>query len=296
MHFVTLSAVLALCLGRSFASPTLGGLAPRATPTVYLCGDSTMAKGGAGDGSTDGWGQYLGAYTTVTVVNKAIGGRSARSYWDEGRFSTVAGLVKAGDIVVIEFGHNDGGSPTSADNGRSDCPGDGEQTCKSSSTGATVYTFVHYVIAAAKLMTAKGVTVILSSQTPNNEWEGGVYGAAPSRFVGYDITAKNNLASSSVTFVDHFQAVSKSKFRLSLFLHSSSHILDLRLIITDLNYIVYAKLGSSATNALYPKDHTHTSPTGAKLSAEAFTQAIYQAMNGTTSLKPYIIARPPIVY
>ena len=123
-----------------------------------------MAKNGANDGVTDGWGNYIGKYLKVTAVNKAIGGRSARSYTNEGRFTEIVNLVKQGDIVVIEFGHNDGGSPESDDNGRSDCPGAGTETCTSDATGETVYTFVYYVIQAAKLMTAKGATVILSSQ------------------------------------------------------------------------------------------------------------------------------------
>lgn len=140
----------------------------RSTPTIYTCGDSTMAKDGADNGETDGWGQYLGNYTTATVVNKAIAGRSARSYSDEGRFDAVAELLEEGDIVVIELGHNDGGSPESDDNGRSDCPGDGEETCTSDADGSTVYTFVYYIAEAAKKMIAKGATVVLASQTPDN--------------------------------------------------------------------------------------------------------------------------------
>lgn len=78
-----------------------------------------------------GWGQYLQYSLTIPVVNEAAGGRSARSYTREGRFETIAGLVKSGDFVIIEFGHNDGGSLTPTDNGRSDCAGDGSQTCES---------------------------------------------------------------------------------------------------------------------------------------------------------------------
>lgn len=101
-------------------------------PTVYLCGDSTMAEGGGGSG-TQGWGPYLqySLSPSVAVVNnQAIGGRSARSFSREGRFNTVIGLVQPGDWVVIEFGHNDGGSLTPTDNGRTDCFGDGTQTCQ----------------------------------------------------------------------------------------------------------------------------------------------------------------------
>ncbi|KAF7550324.1 hypothetical protein G7Z17_g5806 [Cylindrodendrum hubeiense] len=268
----TLSILSPLVLGAlqvaAAPAPDSVHLAPRATPTVYFCGDSTMAKNGANDGDTDGWGNYIGNYVSLTTVNKAIGGRSARSYWNEGRFQAVADLVVSGDIVVIEFGHNDGGTPTSSDNKRSDCPGAGTETCISDLTGETVYTFVYYVIQASKLMTAKGATVILSSQTPNNQWETGVWVGTAPRFVGYQKTAVTALANSAVTFVDHFEAVSKA----------------------------YLKLGNTAVNAFYPNDHTHTSPTGAQLSAQAFAQAIYQKLNGTTSLQSYIKTPITTVY
>jgi rhamnogalacturonan acetylesterase len=103
-----------------------------AAATVYLAGDSTMAKGGGGS-NTDGWGQYLQysfSSSAYVVSNKAIGGRSARSFTREGRFQAIADIVKAGDWVVVEFGHNDGGSLTPTDNGRTDCFGDGAQTCQ----------------------------------------------------------------------------------------------------------------------------------------------------------------------
>lgn len=225
-----------------------------------------MTNKGNNDG-TAGWGLYLSSYTTISVVNKAIAGRSARSFWNEGRFADVANLTQPGDIVVIEFGHNDGGTPTSNDNGRPDCPGTGEETCISDKTGEVVYTFVHYIKQAAALMLAKGATVILSSQTPNNLWETGTFVNSPPRFVGYELLAKNELGG-GVYFVDHYQAVAD----------------------------MYRKLGNASTNALYPFDHTHTSPHGADLSAQAFTQAIYTKMNGTTSLEEYIIPDPPVVY
>ncbi|KAI6778069.1 rhamnogalacturonan acetylesterase [Emericellopsis cladophorae] len=238
----------------------LAGLHAAEARTAYFCGDSTMAARGANDGDTDGWGAYIGKYLTIPAVNKAIGGRSARSYWNEGRFQEVADLVQPGDIVVIEFGHNDGGSPENNDNGRSDCPGAGTQTCISDKTGEKVYTFVFYVIQASRLLLSKGATVVLSSQTPNNQWETGTFQGAPSRFVGYQKTATDALNSPDVTFVDNFQAVSN----------------------------LYLSLGRDAVNAFYPNDHTHTSPEGADAIAQAFSGAVAAGMNGTTSLTPFI--------
>lgn len=98
-------------------------------PTIWVAGDSTTAPGGGGNG-TQGWGQYL-QYSfpedVAFVNNSAWAGTSARSFTREGRFEAIAEEVKAGDFIVIEFGHNDGGSPYPAadDNGRADCPGFG---------------------------------------------------------------------------------------------------------------------------------------------------------------------------
>ncbi|KAG9013099.1 Rhamnogalacturonan acetylesterase [Tulasnella sp. JGI-2019a] len=181
-----------------------GALLVKGSVTVYMCGDSTMAKGGAGDGDTDGWGQYLAQYITRPVVNDAIGGRSARSYTREGRFAAVAAAVVQGDFVVIEFGHNDGGSLTPTDNGRTDCPGAGSETCTSVYDGVTetVLTFPAYEIAAAKLMIAKGAHVIFSSATPDNPWETGVYvePTTESRFTTY---ARSGAATTGQLFLDH---------------------------------------------------------------------------------------------
>lgn len=118
------------------ASVCLLWVSAAVSQTVYLAGDSTMAKGGGGAGtdgevfllySVDsshrfiGWGQYLGQYLTIPVVNMAIAGRSARSYTDEGRFTTLINTAKQGDFVIIEFGHNDG--TATVDNGREDAVG-----------------------------------------------------------------------------------------------------------------------------------------------------------------------------
>ncbi|KAK7754695.1 hypothetical protein SLS62_003252 [Diatrype stigma] len=259
MRFTSIISLLAVAALEATCTPV--ELAERASPTLYLAGDSTMAKNGAGDGSTDGWGQYIANYVTIPVVNKAIGGRSARSYSNEGRFTEIEGLVQSGDIVVIEFGHNDGGSPNGADdNGRSDCPGTGDETCTSGATGETVYTFNHYVQGAAQTYLAKGASVIMSSQTPNNLWETGTFQPTAPRFVAYAAAASSQMASDSVAFLDHFQATANA----------------------------YQALGSAATNALYPNDHTHTSPAGADIVAKAFADAVAAEMNGTTPLGGYI--------
>jgi lysophospholipase L1-like esterase len=97
--------------------------------TIYLIGDSTMMDYDKyrEDYRTSiyplaGWGQYfqelfdprtikslgfLIKSDSVSVVNHAIGGRSTRSFFEEGRWAKVYKELQEGDLVMIQFGHND---------------------------------------------------------------------------------------------------------------------------------------------------------------------------------------------
>ena len=52
-------------------------------PTLYIAGDSTAA---ANDGSPEllGWGEKIGQYLSIPVVNDAIAGATARSFTEDG--------------------------------------------------------------------------------------------------------------------------------------------------------------------------------------------------------------------
>jgi rhamnogalacturonan acetylesterase len=212
--------------------------------TVYLAGDSTMAKGGGGSG-TDGWGQYLGQYLTLPTVNMAIAGRSARSYTVEGRFTTLINTVKKGDFVIIEFGHNDGSSGA-VDNGREEAVGSDTTTTatvtETDGTTEVIHTFNYYMENAVNSLKAKGAIPIISSQTPDNIWTGNVLSPA-SRFVGY---AQLGASQTGVTYVDHFNYVATQ----------------------------YESIGQTTVNTYYPIDHTHTSVTGATVVAQAFVRGL----------------------
>lgn len=77
--------------------------------TIYTIGDSTMADKKPDVYPETGWCQVLGSYFdgTVTVENHAMNGRSSKSFIDEGRWQVVLDSLKSGDIVFIQFGHND---------------------------------------------------------------------------------------------------------------------------------------------------------------------------------------------
>lgn len=80
------------------------------TVTIFMIGDSTMAnKPTDGDKQERGWGQLLPVHLQgkVKVDNHAMNGRSSKSFIDEGRWDKVLSLIRPGDYVIIQFGHND---------------------------------------------------------------------------------------------------------------------------------------------------------------------------------------------
>ena len=98
-------------LSRLLPLPLLLALAPTPThTTVFMIGDSTMAdRPKPAENPYRGWGQLLPSFfdSTVTVRNYAVNGRSTKSFIDQGRWAAMLGQLRAGDYVIIQFGHND---------------------------------------------------------------------------------------------------------------------------------------------------------------------------------------------
>ena len=93
------------------------------TPVIFLAGDSTVKTYEQGQ-YIAGWGQFLSYFLgdDVVVKNAAHGGRSSRSFINEGRLYDIPGSsfsfsqnggnsigdeIQAGDYLFIQFGHND---------------------------------------------------------------------------------------------------------------------------------------------------------------------------------------------
>ena len=85
--------------------------AARAQPiTVWLAGDSTMAQKQPDKRPETGWGEALQPCfdsTQVRIANRAMNGRSTRSFVAEGRWQAIVDSLRPGDFVFIQFGHND---------------------------------------------------------------------------------------------------------------------------------------------------------------------------------------------
>ena len=77
---------------------------------VHVIGDSTVCNYKDNAYPQTGWGQILGSFfdgSRVQVVNYAIGGRSSKTFVQEGRLDEVKAKLQKGDIMMVQFGHND---------------------------------------------------------------------------------------------------------------------------------------------------------------------------------------------
>ena len=78
---------------------------------IYTIGDSTMADKVKPDENPEkGWCQVLPSFfdlNKVTIDNRAVNGRSTKSFINEKRWESIYNSLKPGDYVLIQFGHND---------------------------------------------------------------------------------------------------------------------------------------------------------------------------------------------
>ena len=76
-------------------------------PTIYLCGNSTVVDQSYEPWAS--WGQMITRWfdSGVCISNHAESGLTARTFLASGRLDKILTTLKAGDIVIAEFGHND---------------------------------------------------------------------------------------------------------------------------------------------------------------------------------------------
>lgn len=101
VHSFSLVLVTLVCL---FAPIT-----PAVARSLFVVGDSTASEYGFEQYPRMGWGQVLGDFygEGMTVVDLAQSGRSAKSFINEGFFADLERQLGTGDILLIQFAHND---------------------------------------------------------------------------------------------------------------------------------------------------------------------------------------------
>ncbi len=235
-------------------------------PTLFIVGDSTVKNGTPGQ---QGWGDpiiKLFDATKINVENHAIGGRSSRTFQTEGRWDRILEKAKPGDFVLIQMGHNDGGSLDDPRRARGSLPGIGDETreidnpiTKKHEVVQTYGWYLRKYVADAR---AKGMTPILVSPIPH----------VPQK----PVEVGQREASRHVAWSEEVATAEKALF-------------------IDLNRLVLARyvgLEPAEIKAKYftPADNGHTGPAGAELNAAVVADGLRALKD--CPLADFLIASP----
>ena len=221
-----------------------------ALPTVFIVGDST-----ARNQANLGWGDHFAHFfdtTRINVANRAIAGRSSRTYIEEGAWNNVLNQMKPGDYVLIQMGHNDGGA-LGGPKARGSLKGLGDETqdvTLPSGRVDTVRTYGWYIRKYIADTRAHGATPILLTLTIRNIWTKSADGKPQIEHdMGYDAELEQLAREEHVPLVD-LARVEAGRLEA---------------------------MGPEKTAQLFPIDHTHTSAVGAELVASCVARALREA-------------------
>jgi lysophospholipase L1-like esterase len=246
-RFSLILALFAFAFAFAFATPAL------AATKLVLIGDSTVKNGqGQGDGGLWGWGQVLQSHfddDQLVVENRALGGRSSRTYLTEGLWARSLDALRPGDYVLIQFGHNDGGELFMGDRPRASLKGNGEETQEGvvELTGKTetVHSYGWYLRRYITDAKAKGATPIVLSPVPRNIWRDGRVVRASN---DYGKWAREAAEQAGAPFVDLNEIVAQR----------------------------YEEVGQASVprGTFTDADHTHTTRQGAEINAACVVEGL----------------------
>jgi rhamnogalacturonan acetylesterase len=220
-------------------------------PTLYIVGDSTVRNGiGNGANGQWGWGDVVGKYfdpAKINVVNRALGGRSSRTFITQGYWERVVAVLKPGDYVMIQFGHNDGGPINDDTRARGSLRGIGEETQEIDNLltkqRETVHTYGWYLRKYISDTKTRGATALVCSMVPRKIWKDDKIVRNTSDYAGW---AAEVTKSEGVLFLDLNDIIAKR----------------------------YEELGPDKVDPLFADEHTHTSRAGAEVNAKAVISAL----------------------
>lgn len=217
-------------------------------PTLWIVGDSTV-RNGQGDGVNGqwGWGDEIAPYfdnDRINVVNRAVGGRSSRTYF-QFHWPAVLKMMKRGDFVLMQFGHNDSGPLDDKARARGTLPGDGKETRTIDNPITRQREVVHTYGWYLRQMTAqakdKGAVPIVLSLVPRKVWENGKI-----RREEYVTWAEQAGRQERVPFVDLNRIVARQ----------------------------YNAMTPAQVDVLFGDPHTHTDLAGAQLNAKCVVEGL----------------------
>jgi lysophospholipase L1-like esterase len=210
-------------------------------PTLFVAGDSTAARGAGAQ--QQGWAVPFAAYfdlSKVNVVNASRGGRSSRTFITEGLWDRMLERVKPGDIVLIQFGHNDGGAVNDNSRARGSIPGLGDETQEIDNLVTKKHEVVHtygwYMRKMISDVKSKDAMPIVLSLTVRDIWSNGHIERAEGRYNEWDAEIAQ---AAGARFLD----------------------------VADLAADKLEPMGEEKVKTLYPQDHTHFNAIGADIHA-----------------------------
>ncbi|WP_181306077.1 rhamnogalacturonan acetylesterase [Rufibacter sp. XAAS-G3-1] len=234
-------------------------------PTLFLIGDSTVKNGrGNGGGGLWGWGSFLAEHfdtTKIAVQNHALGGTSSRTFRTQGHWAKVLPNVKAGDFVMIQFGHNDSSPLNDTLRARGTIKNNSDESQEIDNLITKKHEVVHsygwYLRQFITEIQAKGATAIVLSPVPRNTWRNG---KANRNDQDYGKWAAEAASQKNAPFIDLNKIISER----------------------------YEKEGEAKVRSTYfnTTDHTHTIEEGAKVNAAAVVEGIKQ--NKKLELNKYL--------
>ena len=242
--------------GRAIPTDTDGWLnlpepANPALPTLLLIGDSTVRNGcGDGAGGQWGWGDSLPAHidtSKLNVVNRAVGGLSSRTFLTQGHWQRTLTLLKRGDFLVMQFGHNDDSALNDDKRARGTIKGVSEETQEIENQLTKQHEVVHsygwYLRRFIRDAKGRGVTPIVCSPVPRKVWKEGRIVRSTEGYAGW---ARQVATEEGVAFID----------------------------LNDLVAQRYDALGAERVEAMFADGHTHTSRAGADLTAAVVAESL----------------------
>ncbi len=213
--------------------------------TVYIIGDSTAANKSPKAFPETGWGMELQSFfdEAITVDNRALNGRSTKSFINEKRWESILTTLKSGDYVLIEFGHND-------------------EKVENPAVGTSLHDFKLNLIKYVQETQAKKAYPILMTPIMRRNFKNGVFADT---HLGYPDVVRKLADSLHIPLIDMHRKTEKlivglgEKPSVKLFNHVDSGHVN------------------------YPKgkiDNTHLSPEGAKVVASLVAQGIKETKTG----------------
>lgn len=236
-------------------------------PMVFLCGDST---GKNEDSNPDGmWGWGSQGYTVFDAnkcvfQNQAKAGRSTRTYIDEGRWDEVYNSLQKGDVVLIQFGHNDiGGIKDGKERGVIASAKDSCAVYRMESSGIyqVIYSYGWYLKKMIRDTQEKGAIPVLLSLTPRNEWHEGNGHSRGFIYTVKEKTGKSYIERRNETYGSWCRTVARE---------TGCEFVDIHNITAN----ALDKMGPKKAASYFKNDHTHTSLKGAQLNAQSLAKGL----------------------